>query len=89
MVKIKTSVYVDGDVWARFKEHAVRMGRDVSSLLEDLMRDEVAVQVLEDSLLELTGGESCYEIDFEPIKPREGLVSELIRVMRDERSGIP
>lgn len=89
MGKIKTSIYVDRELWAKFKEHALRIGKDVSSLLEDIMKDEAIEQTLSKALLELAGSEIYCEIDFKPIKPKEGLVSELIRVMRDERAGIP
>ena len=86
MVKVKTSIYVDKELWEKFKRHALRKGMEVSSLLEDMMRNEMIEDLLDDELLNLAGSET-YQIDFEPIKPREGLISELVRVMRDERAG--
>ncbi len=86
MVKVKTSIYVDRDVWERFRRYALRRGVEVSRLLEDLMRDEMVEDLLDDALLSLAGSES-YEVDFEPVESRGGLVSELVRVMRDERAG--
>ena len=74
------------DVWERFRRYALRRGVEVSRLLEDLMRDEMVEDLLDDALLSLAGSES-YEVDFEPVEPRGGLVSELVRVMRDERAG--
>ncbi|MEM1587067.1 MAG: hypothetical protein QXX99_08345 [Candidatus Bathyarchaeia archaeon] len=40
---------------------------------------------IEKELLEIGGDLSYIEIDFEPVKPIEGLVSTLIRDLRDER----
>ncbi|PUA31938.1 MAG: hypothetical protein B7O98_08100 [Zestosphaera tikiterensis] len=89
MVKVKTSIYVDRELWERFKKYALRRGVEVSKLLEDMVRDEMIEEILDEALLSMVGSED-YEIDFKPIKPREGLVSELIRVAREERaSDIP
>jgi len=89
VVKVKTSIYVDRELWERFKEYALRRGVEVSKLLEDMVRDEMIEEILDEALLSMVGSED-YEIDFKPIKPREGLVSELIRVAREERaSDIP
>ncbi len=85
MVKVKTSIYVDREVWEKFKRYASRKGVEVSNLLEDVIRDEMVEEELDEVLLELAGSET-YEIDFEPVKPSEGLVSELVRVMRDGRA---
>ncbi len=85
MVKVKTSIYVDREVWEKFKRYASRKGVEVSNLLEDVIRDEMVEEELDEVLLELAGSET-YEIDFEPVKPKEGLVSELVRVMRDGRA---
>ncbi|MCE4599242.1 MAG: hypothetical protein F7C81_03490 [Desulfurococcales archaeon] len=85
MVKVKTSIYVDKELWEKFKMYALKRGMEVSRLLEDMMRDEMIEDALDNILLDLAGSED-YEIDFEPVKPREGLVSELVRVMRDERA---
>lgn len=83
--KAKTSIYVDRDLWERFKRHAARRGIDVSSLLEELMMDEMADYLLSEELSRL-GISEDYEVDFEPVEAK-GAVSELIRVMRDERAG--
>jgi len=89
VVKVKTSIYVDRELWERFKKYALRKGVEVSKLLEDMVRDEMIEEILDEALLSMVGLED-YEIDFKPIKPREGLVSELIRVAREERaSDIP
>lgn len=84
MVRRKTSVYVDEDLWAELKRHAVENGLEVSSLLEGVIREEL-MSYLGDALEELAGLED-YELDFEPVKPKEGLVSALVREMRYERS---
>jgi len=86
VVKVKTSIYVDKEIWEMFKRHALRRGVEVSRLLEDMMVDEVVEELLDKALLELAGPQD-YEVDFEPGEPKEGLVSELVKVMRDERAG--
>jgi len=86
VVKVKTSIYVDKEIWEMFKRHALRRGVEVSRLLEDMMVDEVVEELLDKALLELAGPQD-YEVDFEPVEPKEGLVSELVKVMGDERAG--
>uniref|UniRef100_A0A7C1CGC9 CopG family transcriptional regulator n=1 Tax=Thermofilum adornatum TaxID=1365176 RepID=A0A7C1CGC9_9CREN len=78
----KTSIYVDGDLWERFKKHAVARGVEVSSLLEELMREELGDYV--DEALGVLAGSDSYELDFEPVEPK-GPVSQCVREMRDER----
>ena len=82
VVKVKTSVYVDKDLWSSFKEYASKCGVEVSEMLEELIRDALIEVGLDKALAEM--GES-YEVDFDPIEHREKTVSELVRVMRDER----
>jgi len=82
VVKVKTSVYVDKDLWSSFKEYASKCGVKVSEMLEELIRDALIEVGLDKALAEM--GES-YEVDFDPIEPREKTVSEFVRVMRDER----
>lgn len=87
MVKVKTSIYVDKDLWERFKKYALRRGVEVSSLLENIIEEEMVEETLDKVLLELAGVED-YVIDFEPVEAKKGSVSELVRVMRDERSSL-
>ena len=82
MGKIKTSIYVDEDLWREFKKYAAERGLDVSELLEELIKEELMVEL--NSLM--PEGEENVELDFEPIKPRES-ISGLVREMRDEREG--
>lgn len=84
MVKVETRIYVDEELWEKFKRCALKKGMEVNNLLEDIMKDEMMDEALDSALLNLAGSEN-YEIDFEPVKPKEGRVSELIRVMRDKR----
>jgi len=81
-VRKKTSIYIDEGLWERFKKHAAAEGVEVSSLLEELIKDELG-DYLNEALSELAGSEN-YEIDFEPIEPK-GPVSSIVREMRDER----
>ncbi len=84
MGRVKTSIYVNGDLWKRFRESALQKRVGVSHLLEEIMRDELVDDFLSEVLGEVAESEE-YELDFEPIKPAEGVVSELVRAMRDER----
>lgn len=85
MAKVKTSIYIDKDLWERFKKYALRKGVEVSSLLEDIIEEGMSEEVLDNMLLELAGVKD-YELDFEPIEPRKGSVSELVRALRSERN---
>jgi len=83
MTRKKTSIYVDKEVWEEFKRYAVAKGADVSSLLEEIIKEEL-LSYFDDALSSIAGPED-YQINFEPIEPR-GAVSILIREMRDERA---
>jgi len=37
---VKTSLYIDGELWEKFKKHALRKDLEVNSLFEDMMRDD-------------------------------------------------
>ena len=82
MGKIKTSIYIDEDLWREFKKYAAERGLDVSELLEELIKEELMIEL--DSLLSELPEEENPELDFEPIKPKEP-ISGLVREMRDER----
>jgi len=84
LTKIKTSIYVDKNLWEEFKKIALKRGVEPSKLLEELIREELIERSLEEFIREL-GIEDDYEVDFEPVRPRNGLVSDLVRMMRDER----
>jgi len=81
MSRHKTSIYVDRRLWEKFKEHARRRGIEVSRLIEELMKEVLVDELLNDFMCE----ERCVELDFEPVVPRGGIVSDLVREMRDER----
>jgi len=83
--KVKTSVYADKELWEKFKLKAARRGVEVSQALEELIKDELFEEMLDDVLKGLSDVEG-YEIDFEPIKPKAGLVSVFVRSLRDERA---
>ena len=82
MVKVKTSVYVDKGLWNSFKEYASKCGVEVSKMLEELIRDALVEVELNKAFAEMG---DTYEVDFDPIEPREKTVSDLVRVIRDER----
>lgn len=84
MGKVKSSIYIDEDLWRALKRRAVEMDLEISSLLEELIKDNLMIGI-EEELVEMGGGLSDVEMDFEPIKPVEGSVSTLIRGLRNER----
>ncbi|MEM1546782.1 MAG: hypothetical protein QXY40_04620 [Candidatus Methanomethylicia archaeon] len=84
MARKKSSIYVDDELWRRFKKHAIENGVELSTLLEEIIREELMDNV--DKALEELAGLEVYELEFKPIEPREGAVSELVRAMRDERA---
>lgn len=84
--KVKSSVYIDGEIWRRFKKYAAEQEREVSVLLEELMREELMLNL--QAVLEELAEQGEIELDFEPVKPITGLVSTLVREMRDERNSL-
>jgi predicted transcriptional regulator len=84
MVKTKTSIYLDKELWEKFKAYASKNGVEITKMLEEAIREEMAEDFIEQALTEAGGLETC-EIEFEPVKPEGSLVGELVRVMRDER----
>jgi hypothetical protein len=85
LAKIKTSIYIDKDLWEKLKSVALKNGLEVSQMLEEIIKNEIIEDFLE-QVLERTENFESYEIDFEPLEPEKGFVSEFIRVMRNERS---
>ena len=55
MVKVKTSIYVDREVWKTFRKYAMRRGVEVSSLLEENMGDKVVDMFLVKALKAYSG----------------------------------
>lgn len=84
MARKKSSVYVDDELWRKLKKRAMEKGIGLSTLLEEVIREEFMDSV--DKAIEDLVGSKVYELEFEPVKPRKGLVSELVRAMRDERA---
>ena len=76
---MKTSIYIDRDLWSSFKEYASKSGVEVGKMLEELIRDSLIEAELDKALAKI---EERYEIDFNLVEP----ISTLIRVMRDERA---
>jgi len=70
--------------FGKVKKTASKLDLEVSSLLEEMIREEIGENA-EAALRDMVDT-FINELDFEPVKPREGLVSELVRKMRDERS---
>ena len=86
MVKVKTSIYVNKELWEKYKLSLARRGLEVSQALEELIREELVEDLLDEALKGVNEAKAS-EIDFEPVKPKDGLVSIFVRSMRDERAG--
>ncbi|MEM2008694.1 MAG: hypothetical protein QXK50_05905 [Ignisphaera sp.] len=82
MGKVKTSIYVDEDLWKEFKKIASSRDQELSEALEGLLREELMVD-LEAVIRELVN-ELDTELNFKPVKAKAS-VSELVREMRNER----
>jgi len=83
VAKVKTSVYVDRDLWNSFKEYASKKGFEVSKMLEELIEDTIIEMGLDKAFTKIG---NSHEIDFDPIEPKGGPISSLVRVVRDERA---
>ncbi len=84
MSKTKTSIYIDKELWERFKKYAKSKNIEVSKLLEEIISESMLEDEIVNILGELIEGE-VVELDFEPIIPKNGIVSTLVRELRDER----
>lgn len=78
MGRIKTSVYIDEELWKEFKELARVEGREVSRLLEEAIMNYIINELLDVD-------ESRVPIWFEPLKVGGEDISKTLREMRDER----
>lgn len=82
MRRVKTSIYIDKDLWERFKRYAARLGMEPSKLLEEMLRNGMIEEAILEIMAKMSGVKD-YELDFEPIEPRRGSVSGLVRALRN------
>ncbi len=66
--RTKTSIYVDKELWERFRKYARGKGIEVSRLLEEMPREEMLGEELSDAIDELDA-EELEELNFEPHHP--------------------
>ncbi|MEM2366939.1 MAG: CopG family transcriptional regulator [Candidatus Bathyarchaeia archaeon] len=78
MGKVKISIYADKELWEKYKSSLARKGLEISQALEDLIKDKLVEELLDEAVKDIENTED-YEIDFEPVKPKKGLVSTLVR----------
>ncbi|AEC51201.1 hypothetical protein PNA2_0283 [Pyrococcus sp. NA2] len=78
MGKVKTSVYIDEELWKEFRQLALREGSEVSKLLEEAIRNYIIQEIIDVD-------DSDIPIWFEPIEVGGKPASEIVREMRDER----
>jgi ferredoxin-fold anticodon binding domain-containing protein len=83
--KIKTTIVIDKDLWSKFKAKLLDEGVDeVSSVIEEMIREELVVDKVVDSLNELIGGELIQVV--EPVKPlAETAAEKVVRELRESR----
>ena len=81
-MKAKKSISIDNEIWMELKNLALQRGKDISSILRDVIENELYLN-LDKSLMEYSGY-SKSGIDFDPIKPYVK-VSGLVRSMRNDR----
>ncbi|NJE02980.1 ribbon-helix-helix protein, CopG family [Thermococcus sp. MV11] len=79
MGKVKTSVYVDEELWREFKELALREGSEVSKLLEEALMNYLINEVLRDI------DDSEVPLWFEPLNVGGERSEKLLREMKDDR----
>ncbi len=79
MGKVKTSVYLDEELWKEFKELAQREKSEVSKLLEEALMNYLINEVLRDV------DDSEVPLWFEPLKVEGESSERLVREMRDDR----
>ncbi len=79
MGKVKTSVYLDEELWKEFKELAQREKSEVSRLLEEALMNYLINEVLRDV------DDSEVPLWFEPLKVEGESSERLVREMRDDR----
>ena len=81
-MKVKTSISIDNEVWMELKNLALQRGKDISSVLKDIIENELYLD-LDKSLMKYSKHGNS-NLDFDPIKPKSK-VSDLVRSMRDDR----
>ena len=83
-MKVKTNISIDNEIWMELKNLALQRGKDISSILKDVIENELYLN-LDKSLMKYSKcGKS--DLDFDPIKVKSK-VSDLVRSMRDDREG--
>ncbi len=85
MVRSKTSVYVDQGLWERLRRYSARKSSEVSRILEKMIEEEMTEDIIDVEISRIMK-EKTYELSFEPIKLKRGLLSTMVREMRDERA---
>ena len=63
-----------------------RKGVEISGFLESVIEDAMLEESVASELGKLAGEDTADETDFEPVETEAGSVSDLVRVMRDERA---
>lgn len=83
-MKVKTSISIDKEIWIDLKNLALQRGMDISSILKDIIENQLYLDL--DKFLMKYSKPGDSNLDFETIKPRSK-VSDLVRSIRDDREG--
>ncbi|ADG91534.1 hypothetical protein [Thermosphaera aggregans] len=84
--KIKSTIVIDRELWYRFRARLLEEGvEEVSSALEELIREELLEDYVSQALGGLLNGELPGEV--KPVKPLvETRAENVVRELRDERA---
>ncbi|NHV98564.1 MAG: hypothetical protein HA496_02815 [Thaumarchaeota archaeon] len=63
---VKTSIYLDKELWEKFKAYALKNGVEVTKMLEEVIREEMAEDLIGQALIESGSLEAC-EIESSPL----------------------
>ncbi len=84
--KIKSTIVIDRELWYKFRARLLEEGvEEVSSALEELVREELLEDYVSQALGGLLNGELPGEV--KPVKPQvETHAENVVRELRDERT---
>jgi len=64
---VKTSIYLDKELWEKFKAYALKNGVEVTKMLEEVIREEMAEDLIGQALIESGSAREACEIESSPL----------------------
>jgi hypothetical protein len=64
--EIKTSIYINEELWKKFEKYAILQDKELSKLLKEIIKDELTEELINKIMLEFMKEKNI--IDFEPIE---------------------